>query len=189
MKNDSSSITSDDIVISDSDFINNGSATNDSTVIGDININTVGNVINDGKVVSDGNVNDTMDTNECDNWSRPYCEFHSRDFSKISVILISLLVIVLTSLLLYGIIWYERFGADLKRILTNKLVSLICWNGILGISTTFVTDTTIYLFAPLPKSFCLTAGFIKYSKLQNIILLICLSNKLRQLKCHICKSS
>ena len=165
MKNDSSSITSDDIVISDSDFIN------------------------DGKVVSDGNVNDTMDTNECDNWYRPYCEFHSRDFSKISVILISLLVIVLTSLLLYGIIWYERFGADLKRILTNKLVSLICWNGILGISTTFVTDTTIYLFAPLPKSFCLTAGFIKYSKLQNIILLICLSNKLRQLKCHICKSS
>ena len=107
----------------------------------------------------------------CEGWYQPYCEFHQRDLTKISTIIVSFLVIILTSLMLYGIIWYEHYGADCKRILTNKLVALICWNEILGLSTTFVTDSAIYLFAPLPKSVCLLSGFVRMMLASNILML------------------
>ncbi len=32
----------------------------------------------------------------------------------------------------YSIIWYERFGSDMKRTIINQLVSAICWNVIYG---------------------------------------------------------
>ena len=31
---------------------------------------------------------------------------------------------------MYGIIWYERYGTDLKRILLNMIVSSLSWVGI-----------------------------------------------------------
>jgi hypothetical protein len=32
--------------------------------------------------------------------------------------------------LAYGIIWFERYGSDHKRIILNRIVSSICWSGI-----------------------------------------------------------
>ena len=43
----------------------------------------------------------------------------------ITVILMAILVPIG-----YGIIWYEKYGSDKKRILVNRLLTSLCWTGI-----------------------------------------------------------
>ena len=56
-------------------------------------------------------------------------------------------------ILLYAVIWFEKFGSDHKRILTNKLLSSICWTLICGILV-YSVDILRYLVGPLPSSLC-----------------------------------
>ena len=88
-------------------------------------------------------------------------EFYQRAATKSLIIVFVFLANILFSLLMFSIIWYERFGADNKRILTNKLVSMIFWNGLIGLHTIFAMDSVLFLFAPFSKSTCL------FFKLQN----------------------
>lgn len=53
-----------------------------------------------------------------------YSELYENRPAKFVSISISLLLIIVSSLLAYTIIWYERYGTDNKRTLMNKLVSL-----------------------------------------------------------------
>ena len=66
--------------------------------------------------------------------------------SKVLAILFSVLLSVLVSVSASGVIWYERFGSDLQRIFTNKMVSSVCWS-ILGFyGFTQLPELVFYLF-------------------------------------------
>ena len=47
---------------------------------------------------------------------------------KVFCVIIAAILSLLISAAAYGIIWFERFGSDMKRIYTNKMVSSICWS-------------------------------------------------------------
>ena len=53
--------------------------------------------------------------------------FLENGFSKYFSITLSIFLSVLVLPLLYGIIWYEKFGTDFKRTLINQLFGSICW--------------------------------------------------------------
>ncbi len=101
-----------------------------------------------------------------------FCEFYQRDLSKLFIILFGFLCNVVTSVLMYSIIWYERFGADSKRILTNKIVSMICWNGIVGGQFLYLSDTGFYLFGPWPKWLCYFLGFFRLMIKTNFLMFL-----------------
>ncbi len=67
---------------------------------------------------------------ECSLDFKPFCEYHQKDLTKTLVIIASFVVNLMSGIFMYSIIWYERFGSDRKRILTNKFVSMICWSAI-----------------------------------------------------------
>ena len=54
-------------------------------------------------------------------------DFLENGFSKIFSLLLSIILSCIFLPLLYGIIWYERFGTDLKRTLINQLFVSVCW--------------------------------------------------------------
>ena len=47
--------------------------------------------------------------------------------SKLFSLAFSIMSVPVILLLLYTIIWYEKYGADKKRTILNQLVSSICW--------------------------------------------------------------
>ena len=55
--------------------------------------------------------------------------------------------------LLYGIIWYEKYGNDAKRTLINRLVAFNCWIGIAYLVLK-LADVYRYTVGPLPAWFC-----------------------------------
>ena len=60
--------------------------------------------------------------------------------SKIWILVFSLILTPVNVLLLYSVIWYERFGLDLKRTLVNQAVSsMCCW----GLVIELLQDITL----------------------------------------------
>ena len=53
--------------------------------------------------------------------------FMEDNVSKISSLVFSLLASILLFPMLWGIIWFERFGTDFRRNLNNRLISAIIW--------------------------------------------------------------
>ncbi len=60
-------------------------------------------------------------------------------------VIIFILLSILNFLLLYGIIWFERFGSDQKRTLMNELLSSISWVFIFLIIWYFIKQLTCKL--------------------------------------------
>ena len=58
--------------------------------------------------------------------------------------------------LIYGIIWYEKYGSDQKRTLINKLVSSLCWSCIQWFLIIQMLDMFRYVYGPLPPTLCQT---------------------------------
>ncbi len=81
--------------------------------------------------------------------------------SKFSCITLSIFLSFLVLPLLYGIIWYEKFGTDLKRTLINQLFGSICWYLLISIVILQFPVTIRFMFQ---KSFhhviCATLDFI-----------------------------
>ena len=61
----------------------------------------------------------------------------------------------------YGIVWYEHYGADSKRILINRCVASVCWTGIEFYVIVWPIDITRYVFGPLPEGVCLFQLMLK----------------------------
>ena len=57
----------------------------------------------------------------------------AHDMPKYIAIFLSVLLSLTALLSTYGIIWFERFGTDSKRILINQLFSSMCWYFIVSI--------------------------------------------------------
>jgi hypothetical protein len=79
--------------------------------------------------------------------------FESRP-SKVIALLFSGLGGMVLLLLLYSIIWYERFGSDNKRTLLNKLVSSLCWTCFEWFFSIRIVDMLRYMSGPLPHYLC-----------------------------------
>ncbi len=47
---------------------------------------------------------------------------------KIILIIFSIISSILSNPVICGIIWFERFGSDMKRIFINRMVSSVCWS-------------------------------------------------------------
>jgi hypothetical protein len=90
----------------------------------------------------------------CETDYKYFCGFFENKLLKTIFVSISTVVYSFNALLFYGIIWYERYGSDTKRILTNKIVSMICWNNLVIIPVVVVTDVAIYFFGPLKEEYC-----------------------------------
>ena len=71
-----------------------------------------------------------------------------------------------------GIIWYEQFGSDLKRILINQLVSSFCWMALLGCILVVFADLLMYFFRPFPIWFCYLNVLTRNAVIMNLFLLL-----------------
>ena len=61
--------------------------------------------------------------------------------SKIVILVLSLILTPINVVLLYSVIWFERFGSDLKRTLVNQAVSSMCWWGLV---IDFLQNVTVF---------------------------------------------
>ena len=53
-----------------------------------------------------------------------------------------------------GIIWYEKYGSDLKRIFLNKIVASLNWISIAWFLLVQPSDILLYIYKPLPHLYC-----------------------------------
>jgi hypothetical protein len=75
--------------------------------------------------------------------------------SKIVFMTFTIVTLPFVLLLVYSIIWYERFGLDIKRTIVNKLSSSFCWVAIQFILLVNIPDLGRYFFGPYSEHFCL----------------------------------
>ena len=78
--------------------------------------------------------------------------------SCIAVTLISMLVLIPAG---YGIVWYEKFGSDKKRILVNRLLTSLCWTSTELYVVVIPLDIMRYLYGPLSIKVCYFHVIIK----------------------------
>lgn len=71
-----------------------------------------------------------------------------------------------------GIIWYEQYGSDLKRILINRLVSSFAWIALHGHMLIVFPDLVLYSYRPLPVWFCYLNILIRNAMVVNAFLLL-----------------
>ena len=91
--------------------------------------------------------------------------------SKISAVLVSFILDILNFILGYGIIWYDRYGIDIKQNLMNKLVTSICWTVTINLPVTHLCEIPRYFFGPQPQVFCFVLSILKHALKWQIILL------------------
>ena len=73
---------------------------------------------------------------------------------KICGIIFVLVVTLINIPAALGIIWFEHFGSDLRRMFINRTVSSTCWNTIAWMVIIQIPDTLRYVAGPFNKSFC-----------------------------------
>ena len=66
-------------------------------------------------------------TQESDKREDFFYAISENNWSKLFSLAFSIMSLPVILLLLYTIIWYEKYGADKKRTILNQLVSSICW--------------------------------------------------------------
>ena len=96
--------------------------------------------------------------------------FEDRPLKFVGVIF-TLLTIGITFCLSCGIIWYEKYGADLKRTLTNRLVSSISWCVLESMVFICCIDLLLYFHRPLPKWICILQSFFRNAVLVRLLCL------------------
>ncbi len=85
-------------------------------------------------------------------------------------IIFALVTSLLIPVLMYTIIWYERYGSDNKRTLLNKFASLACWSAIEYYLVAQTLEIVTFLFAPLPAHFCLFTRIVRSSVFIELLL-------------------
>jgi hypothetical protein len=62
--------------------------------------------------------------------------------------IIAILNIIFVTPVLFGVVFYEKFGSDKKRSLINQLVASICWMIIIWNCTVQPVTVARFLFGP-----------------------------------------
>ena len=94
------------------------------------------------------------------------------DWSMAFGILTSLINIAVVTPLSLSIIWYERFGSDLRRTLLNQFVSSMCWNIFLQNVINVPLEIILTLFGPLDDVFCSFHMILKYGSMLHIFTML-----------------
>jgi hypothetical protein len=92
--------------------------------------------------------------------------------SKITAAICSFLFSLFTFTLILFIIWFEKYGSDLKRIFINRIVSSICWTALAGIVLVQIPEFLIFFNHPLPKNFCLLILLLKNALFLQVVLFL-----------------
>ena len=90
--------------------------------------------------------------------------------SKTIFITISVILSVLCILGYFGIVWFERFGSDLKRIAINRIMSSLSWTVIVWYIAAQPLDICLYFYRPLPELFCFGLSLLKHALIVQCIL-------------------
>ena len=78
-------------------------------------------------------------------------------------LLISCFGVIAFPLVLYSIIWFEKYGNDTNRTLLNMFASLYCWALLEFIILVQISETARFLFGPLPGLVCYIQLFLRNS--------------------------
>ena len=101
-----------------------------------------------------------------------YIGLYENRTSKIITLVLSPILLTMSALLAYGIIWFEHFGTDNKRTLMNKLISHGLWAVIFQLPIITMSDMVRYIFGPLPKHICFLQVIVKNSLLTQSLIFI-----------------
>jgi hypothetical protein len=91
---------------------------------------------------------------------------------KTSLVVISLIAGLILIPVAFSLIWYERFGSDKRRTLINKLVSALCWNGIVFCTTCQLAYSIRFYFGPLPQLACFWLVVMRKTIIINITFIL-----------------
>ena len=77
------------------------------------------------------------------------------DWIKVTSMALNILIMIFGPSLLYSVIWYERFSADLMyRTLINQLLSHLCYIQTLNCILSRLAFILIYWYGPFPEPAC-----------------------------------
>ena len=96
-------------------------------------------------------------------------ELDAPQLSKNILITLSAVLPVLCVFGYLGIIWFERFGSDLKRICINRIMSSLCWTIIFWFIFVHPLDIIVYFHRPIPEFFCFYQVFLNQTLLLQCI--------------------
>jgi len=74
--------------------------------------------------------------------------------SKVLFMSLSFILMLVSTVMCYSVVWYERYGIDAKQTILNKLFSLLCWTGIEFIILVNLPSWVRCLYGPMPASIC-----------------------------------
>jgi hypothetical protein len=80
--------------------------------------------------------------------------FYDHKISNTLSVIFSTVGTLLLIPLLYGIIWYEKYGSNNKRTLLNKLVSAWCWASIEYLLLCQIPDNARHILGPMSQINC-----------------------------------
>jgi hypothetical protein len=90
--------------------------------------------------------------------------------SKIAGVTLASCLTLITVLATSGIIWFERFGSDLRRIFINRMVSSVCWSILAWFLFIQIPDLTMYFYRPFPEAFCFVHLILRNIIVSQILL-------------------
>ena len=96
--------------------------------------------------------------------------FADRPLKYFAVISVVVMIVIFVTLCI-GIIWFERFGSDLIRILTNRLVTCICWCLVEIMIFLCLPDIVLYFYRPFPEWICYLQVILRNSLIIRLIFL------------------
>ena len=73
-----------------------------------------------------------------------YSEVFSNKTSKVIIGLTTTVLNIISCMLCFGIVWFEKFGNDHKRTLVNKLTSNFFTMAAVGIALVHISESSIY---------------------------------------------
>jgi len=82
---------------------------------------------------------------------------------------------------MYSIIWFERFGSDLKRMFVNRIVSSVCWSIITWIIFVQIPEMIRYFSEPFSTKFCFVHLLLKNTLITQVIIFFDAVNIVRYL--------
>jgi hypothetical protein len=84
---------------------------------------------------------------------------------------LSMFLMLVSLVLCYSIIWFERFGVDVKRTILNQLLSLQCWTLAEFILCVTLLEWVRYISGPMPSFPCWFHLVIKEGLISKMLLL------------------
>ncbi len=82
---------------------------------------------------------------------------------------------------MYSIIWFERFGSDLKRMFVNQTISSVCWSMLTWIIFIQIPEMIRYFSKPFSSIFCFSHLLLKNALIVQVFLFFYVSNMVKYL--------